>query len=491
MTAELRGAGNFERGISRRDFLEAAGKVVAGVGLERGLLRTAEDDRVESEVRFRFGDHLLSPEDLKESDRIILGETSLGKDLIFWKSENQNVSADFASPDSLESIFRFIGRSNTSSSGRSRQKHLEALAKAKRQGAELVITDEWHSGTISLWKQQEYENIYSLAERRSLTGLILASIGTITAGLYATRQERNPQKLVMDGIKATVGTVPIAGIITALGYLYRGELTSVLEKSGVVPMYAQIVNGLNRFLGSLGDYNKQQLFRLSEIRDASMALNTHFVEESVRQMPNMASDLKRRIEPVDMLFFAATPHAASEELYRKGPWQVSEIVAQHARETIGFTQTKYHQATGIEEKEAALEDWILLTGPYNYPIPTYANRNEFQRGPERYLPLSPRAILWRELLGAALEDPGDRGLQQMGEKLLLEDFAFQYLMSDLYDGYDGIEFSERQAMMDRAKRIGLMKHNYPIVNLFKIYDADPKWELVIFEGVPFLFRIED
>ena len=492
MTAELQGAGYVERGISRRDFLRLGVTAAGGVGLERRLLRSPEEESVESVVRFRFGgDHLLSPDDIKDSDGLILGETSLGKDLVLWKSEDSRFAEEFARPDTLKSIFRGISRSTVSASESSREDHVEALAKAKQQGTQLVITDEWHSRTLSIAKQSEYADLRATAQQRSFAIASTALVGVVTSILHGIRKESAPKTLYKDGIKASVGMLPVAGAVAALGYFYGSEFASVLEKSGVLPEYAQSMNSIMELLGSLGDREKQQLFHLTDIRNASMALNTQLVEESLRQMPQLQTAFKRGAEHLGKLFFAGTAHAPAETLYRKGSWHVSEVVAQLARETIGFSQSKYHEATGIEEKEAALEDWILLTGPYNYPIPTYANRIEFQRGPERNLPLSSRAILWRELLVTALEDPGDRGLQQMGEKLLLEDYAFQYLMSDLYDGYDGIEFSERQAMMDRAKRIGLRKHNYPVVNLFKIYDADPQWQLVISEGVPFLFRIED
>lgn len=490
MSMETRRTPRPERkGISRRDFLRFGGTAAFSL-LPLELLPDSESETVRTHVHFRFGDHLLSPSDVEASVAVILGETNLMKDLVIWKSEDPRIAEAFAHPDTLDSILRGISRSTVSSSGKSRKNHLEALEKAKQQGAELVITDEWHSKTIPLSKQMEYADSRATAQQRTLIGALVALFGVSTAALYSARTDHTPQVLVKDGIKATAGIIPIVGVVAALGYFYGGALASALDKTRVLPAYAETMNSVMVFLGTLGEQEKRQLFRLTDIRDASMALNAHIVEESIRQVPLLASTLKRGQEPLGMLFFAGSAHATAEVLYRKGSWNVSQVIAQHARETIDFSQHKYHEATGFEQKEAALEDWIMLTGPYNYPIPTYASHSEYQRGSERFLPLSPRAILWREVMIAALRDPEDRALQRMGERLLQEDFGFQYIMSDLFDGYEGVDFGERQAMMDRAKTLDLRKHNYPVAQLFRLRDVDPTWELVISEGIPFLFRIE-
>ena len=486
MTAELQGAGYVERGISRRDFLRLGVTAAGGVGLERRLLRSPEEESVESVVRFRFGgDHLLSPDDIKDSDGLILGETSLGKDLVLWKSEDSRFAEEFARPDTLKSIFRGISRSTVSASESSREDHVEALAKAKQQGTQLVITDEWHSRTLSIAKQSEYADLRATAQQRSFAIASTALVGIVTSILHGIRNESAPQTLYKDGIKASVGMLPVAGAVAALGYFYGSEFASVLEKSGVLPEYAQSMNSIMELLGSLGDREKQQLLHLTDIRNASMALNTQLVEESLRQMPQLQTAFKRGAEHLGMLFFAGTAHAPAEALYRKGPWHVSEVVAQLARETIGFSQSKYHEATGIEEKEEALEDWILLTSPYNFPIPTYAQKPVFSNGSKRSSNFSTRAILWKELYISAFRQPKDIALKRLGERLLEEDQEFWHL------GYTHPEsYPEIRAMEDRARGISTAMDRFPVAMLFGL--SGDRWsqapELLISEGIPYILR---
>lgn len=477
--------------FSRRDFLTFGTGAIAAVGLESRMRKTREEESVGMEVRFSFGNDYLSPRDITAADRLILGETWVSTDLVIWKSDSDRIAKDFVRYDTLELFFRSFGRYTVSASGIAQREHIEALGKAKLQGSQLVITDDWHSRTIPFYKQQEYADLQGDAQERSLTGVLLGSMGLITAYLHSTREDRTVQTLAKDSLKATARMIPITGAIALFGYFLSRRVASTVGQSKLAPLYADSINQFMELVGSLGDEDKRQVFQLTDVRDASMALNTLVVEESLRQMPELATALKQNDPTLGLLFYAGTAHATAKPYYEQGLHSVSEILARHARDTISFIQKKYHEASGFEQKEAALEDWILLTGPYNYPIPTYALHREYLQGHERSLPYTPRAILWQEVLVAALDDPDDQALHRMGERLLLEDFGFQYLMYDLHDGYEGVEFSERQAMMDRAKIVGLRDHNFPVVRLFKIRDADPSWQLVISEGVPFLFRIEE
>lgn len=57
-------------------------------------------------------------------------------------------------------------------------------------------------------------------------------------------------------------------------------------------------------------------------------------------------------------------------------------------------------------------------------IPTYSLSQSFQEGPPLKIPYSPRAILWRELVSLAGNDPNNQALQMMGKRLLEEDTQF-------------------------------------------------------------------
>lgn len=453
-----------EKGIARRDFLKLSGTAASSLVLGRALRKETEY-YPNSDVRFRFGDHLLSPDDILTSDSIILGETNL-YNIALWHAEELKLRELFSESEALKDVFEDFFIPLVSTPRQDEIEHIEAVIKARRQGMEHVATDTSHSVSLpNEWIRDSISDAYSKGHLRLIGALLAVSTAYLSYSLIRDKKKaqdkydlEKPQvpygyrEKIKDVALASATVAAAAGVGLTIGHLTSDEGRKLLGNlQPAVDVYLKLVESM----GSLGQEEKKEFFRIIDIRNLSMALNTHIVQETLRQNTDLQSSLLKNKDDkkLNILFYAGNGHAKSDNEYKLGLEYLTQRITSEVNMTIDVSREQIVNAQNEKELQNGLETWVGLTSSYSYPIPTYSLRSIFQKSRAFNLPDSPRAILWRELFKKHEKDPENTILRKMIGRLAGEDIVFQHWRTTFGDSEDPFYRSpllEVEAIRNRA-----------------------------------------
>ncbi len=486
--------------LTRREFLFLS----AAAGLGAALRPEAQPTPPDS-LRFELGFHLLNPELIQPSTSIILGETGI-ESLLWYEA--------LTSQDQLDAMVDELFPPSTSyvtpiativeSPRRDILQHFSTLLQAKTQDTHFVVTDTAH------WFTLDFAEIdYQLGDlyRNGSYRVAAAGLATIAAagfaGLTLLRKNELAKSTKPGEAKPKLQppdyALDLLAILSLVGTTVGATMILRLTQEDLVSRFSQQVRGVNviaelgakaylpawQFLTGLGNETAKQMVELVDLRSLTMALNTHLVQASLEQNSLLRQELMKRqkTDHLESLFYAGNGHLAAESLYALGAVTLESKVAEKARQFISFMQEQITAAlsqpaaVNLADLNTSLKTWIILTGPFSYPIPSYVYLDQFQNGPSLFLPDSPRAILWRELMSALKASPTDLALQLMGQRLLREDMELI-----------GPKEGQLQPLASLRQRLFHTDQNAAVYPLSKIplsFHPALADTLVITEGIPF------
>lgn len=497
--------------VSRREFLKMS--TIGAVALTTQTLNISEGAEVEpvSKVRFRFGEHLLTPKDVEGVEKVILGEVAQ-ESIIFWHIDRSDFKKILGDNNLGEDFVNSFLKKIVYSSYEQQSHHLDSIAKAKEGGKALVATDSFHIETLkNSWWKENIENVYTAGWQRTLA-LILT--GTVSASALAELTGRKNKKTgtpeeLSETKNSNSKKITSAALTTALStsiILTAISLRELADEGFLeLPKLKPVSEASNKLVFAMtgfGDKEKKELVNLIAIRNLSMALNTHIVQQTLEQIPSLREHLTAQSEKekIDILFYAGGGHIDAENEYLQGIDYLSQRIKSEVNHTINYSKQRISAAKTKSEEKKALDLWIGLTSGYSYPIPTYALRSEFQQRKPLNLPDSPRTILWKELYSRYGNDPDDEIIVQMIRRLAGEDVVFQTWASVIGDPANPVYLSvspEVAAMRERTIQPNMPRTELPIpISVILPEDLATKqrgyfnrYLLRISEGIPYIIPV--
>lgn len=401
--------------LSRRSFLKMS--LAAGAGLELANLgiRFAASERRPGDlpVHWRVGFHALTEADrryLVEHPSILVGETRV-EDLGSFRPDAQAIErpADAAVRNLWQLPVEMLKM--TRATDEERRAHHNALVDAGKHGSAMVATDGdfWKSISLERWHRE----ISPLNTVKTVA--ILGASGLAIADFLLVVRERRRWKDARQRGARYEPSIP-SHISKALFEVMKHPFAALGAATGVdliapeplnpaVPTGVEATYAMMDAFGSLVD-EKNIVLTEAIIRgaSASMALDARLVQELLRQNIRLRDALTPKAlpgaAPFEMFFYTTAVHGGeAEDLYQSRWEYIAARVERYADRVIDWG---IRELTEVESQQKSAQDvldsWTFLTARFGYPIPSFAQREEFLNAPKLDLPDSPRAILYKRLL---------------------------------------------------------------------------------------------
>lgn len=497
--------------ISRRDFLKiSAYSSAAALRGSSSLHEHSEEDST-SNVRFNFRNHLLTPSEVDDNVDVILGETGL-QDISMWHASYYEFLNSMPPRNITSDLTSKLLRPQVSASYNEILGHVRSVTQAKSLGKQLVATDSKHITSLDdKWFAEHVFDVYTLGYQRSAAVSLAAIIAT--ASLLNIKVKEIGERIIPDNNRNTAydtkQKIRDVAVLTALlsGGLATGMLLSKTTSEdirGLLDRFSatELRDNLSEGLASLEDANRREVFKLIDIRNLSMALNTHIVQQTLNQSEELNRTILKRVNEADILFYAGGAHRSSKQNYLSGIDTLTDKIEIYTKDTISYSEKLITKSKNDKELQDNLNAWIMLTSSYSYPIATYNLNPEFQKAKRFNLPYSPRAIMWKELYNRYIAEPVKKTYHQMISRLAMEDYIFQHstfgfgLNGTFYYSSPILEVAE---MRRRSTLPGMPRLELPLPEIIispeSRYWRDSRFSgrftLRISEGIPHIVRKQD
>lgn len=471
-TPELSAEGESERKfrVPRRLLLKG---IAAGMLVRAGekILRYMDSDRlIDLPVHWRIGSDALDEEDaeyLEHHPSVILGETAT------WQLDSILPGASIVEADKKE-LLHWPPDLLVAAGMRSEdayRRHHNALVRAREHGSSMVVTD----GDFLVSVPFDVQERTLEPMNRGKLALFLGAAGVTAGSLYQLiREERRISEAKKNGMPYTPTlTAQASGeLILAYNLAHWGDqavraVTPEQLRPAVSLTEEVIIEMYHALSGILSEKGFSFVDGITKSADASMALNARIVQEMLRQN----SGLKDRLlpegspTPLEIFLYVGGGHKDVKDLYFSRMEYISAEIEKVADRLIGvYSQDlRIEKALTADGLKQTLDDWVFMTSRIGYPIPSFANREEFRNMPKLDLPDSPRAILYKRLLKRILEKDNE-AYWTLFQRLAQEDMQFNE--------------SYRRHVAPLQERAMAHRDQAELVVPFS------GWDLVFFEGIP-------
>jgi hypothetical protein len=465
--------------LTRRDFMKFTGVAVGGAALANApnLVRNTVDfldppgnpPFLKIEPRFCIDDHLPHSADIRPDTAIICGETSkMTFDIYYPNLEGKKITYSSILSNSP----------STAVTSKGLEDETVAISRAIAQGTEMIGSDvtlnfstDDNNLSAKAFEAGDEEALISTLSASCLT--FIASITSLNAAFYLESKLSNGQKIetITKNLDPKLYSIVKNSLALSLGY----AAGNALDRDKLLVGLQGLRTEIDKFFVGIKHKDLVRLYETIKQRSISMASNTIVALQILDGLPHKSKELKDKFPKPDIYFFAGGSHVAAKKYYKEGKLQREVAIFDTIDETFNecYVDLANSESEGPEAVKKSLEYWVHLTAGLSYPLASFMNNQEFINEDLSKINYSPRAHLWLNLLARAENDPQNKIIQKLVQRLVLEDTTCQ----DMYRDPLVPEITQRakdDSKCQSIKKFAIGPENY---------------ELRITAGIPSIFKL--